>query len=153
MRTTIIRSKRLAEARGLQGARFFTKPAVVRHQVNDRKDLDSKNLFAVVGLAGSQYKVSPGAQLVVNKLDPEIYRVGKTVYFDNVLLIGDKNQTIIGRPTISNAQVKALVLEQAKDEKVVVFKHKRRKNHMKWNGFRRKITVLHIEDILPNMDN
>lgn len=66
-----------------------------------------------------------------------------------VLLLGNVNQTIVGRPLVEGAKVRARVEEQTLDAKIDVFKKKRRKNYRRWNGFRRQVTVLRVTDIVP----
>lgn len=66
-----------------------------------------------------------------------------------VLLLGNVNQTIIGRPFVEGAVVRARVEEQTLDEKIDIFKKKRRKNYRRWNGFRRQVTVLRVTDVVP----
>ena len=59
------------------------------------------------------------------------------------------NETVIGRPLVEGAKVVARVEEQTLDEKIDIFKKKRRKNYRRWNGFRRQVTVLRVTDVLP----
>lgn len=66
-----------------------------------------------------------------------------------VLLLGNVNQTIVGRPFVEGAMVRARVEEQTLDEKIDIFKKKRRKNYRRWNGFRRQVTVLRVTDVVP----
>jgi hypothetical protein len=66
---------------------------------------------------------------------------------DKVLLIGTKTETAIGTPILESAKVYATVEEQAKSEKVIVFKKKRRKNYRRFKGHRQQITTLRILDI------
>jgi large subunit ribosomal protein L21 len=66
-----------------------------------------------------------------------------------VLLLGNVNQTIVGRPLVKGAVVRARVEEQTLDEKIDIFKKKRRKNYRRWNGFRREVTVLRVTDVVP----
>lgn len=66
-----------------------------------------------------------------------------------MLLLGNVNQTIVGRPFVDGAKVRARVEEQTLDEKVDIFKKKRRKNYRRWNGFRRQVTVLRVTDVVP----
>ena len=71
------------------------------------------------------------------------------IMITQVLLLGNVNQTIVGRPLISGAKVRARVEEQTLDAKIDVFKKKRRKNYRRWNGFRRQVTVLRVTEIVP----
>ena len=76
-------------------------------------------------------------------------KVGEMMDINDVLLLGSLNQTIIGRPLVEGATVRARVEEQTLDKKIDIFKKKRRKNYRRWNGFRRQVTVLRVTDILP----
>jgi large subunit ribosomal protein L21 len=104
-------------------------------------------LFAVLELAGSQFKVTTDDVLIVNRLPPPFHRVGTTHELDSVLLAGSTHMTLVGMPTVAGAHVKVMVEEITKDEKVIVFRKRRRKNWKKKNGFRRDITMLRILDI------
>ena len=67
-----------------------------------------------------------------------------------VLLVGSRDKTLIGRPNVVGATVKALVEQHPKDRKVLVFKKRRRKNKSKTTkGFRRQLTLLRVQDIIP----
>jgi large subunit ribosomal protein L21 len=104
-------------------------------------------LFAVLELAGSQFKVTTDDVLIVNRLPPPFHMVGTTHEIDSVLLTGSTHMTLVGMPTVAGAHVKVMVEEITKDEKVIVFRKRRRKNWKKKNGFRRDITMLRILDI------
>lgn len=75
--------------------------------------------------------------------------VGEILDLKDVLLLGTANHTIVGRPLVEGAVVRARVEEQTLDEKIDVFKKKRRKNYRRWNGFRRQVTVLRITEVVP----
>lgn len=66
-----------------------------------------------------------------------------------MLLLGNVNQTFVGLPFVEGAKVRARVEEQTVDEKIDIFKKKRRKNYRRWNGFRRQVTVLRVTDVVP----
>lgn len=100
--------------------------------------------FAVVKTGGKQYKVSEGDTLSVEKIDVE---EGKTVDFDEVLLVADGDKVEFGQPDIKGVKVKAKVLSQEKADKVVVFKYKKRKNYRKKTGHRQRLTKVQIEKI------
>ncbi|MFV0626734.1 MAG: 50S ribosomal protein L21 [Alphaproteobacteria bacterium] len=97
-------------------------------------------MYAVIKTGGKQYKVAAGDVVKVEKLAGE---EGSTIVFNEVLALGDK----IGTPLVSGASVSATVLKQAKDEKVIVFKKKRRQNYRRKNGHRQNITLVKITDI------
>lgn len=65
-------------------------------------------------------------------------------------MLGSKEQTVVGRPFVDGAKVQARVEEQTLDEKVIVFKMKRRKNYRRKQGHRRPVTVLRVTDILSS---
>jgi len=101
-------------------------------------------MFAVVDIAGQQFKVSENIQYYVPKLkeEPEM-----NVTFKNVLLISDENGTKVGNPFLSGIEVKAKVLAHIQDDKVIVFKKKRRTGYDKKNGHRQQLTKIEITNI------
>ena len=103
------------------------------------------DVFAIVKLSGSQYKVTIGDVLTVNKVPDAI--VGGTLELKDVLLVATPNSTIVGAPLVPNATVTLAVEEQKKDGKVIVFKKKRRQGYQRKNGARRHITVFRVSDI------
>lgn len=94
--------------------------------------------FAIFQTGGKQYRVKVGDVIKVEKLDAT-----GDVTFDHVLMAGDK----VGTPTIDGAKVVATVVEQKRDDKVLVFKKKRRQNYRRTRGHRQFITVLKIKEI------
>ena len=101
-------------------------------------------MYAIVEIAGHQFKVEKDQRVFVNRLTTE---EGKKVSFDNVLLIGDGNNITLGAPAIDGAQVSAKVLKHLKGDKVIVFKKKRRKGYRVKNGHRQSLTEIVIESI------
>lgn len=101
-------------------------------------------MYAIVDIAGQQFKVEKDQKVYVHRLDAE---AGKKVTFDQVLLIDDNGKVNVGAPAISGAQVSATVLEHLKGDKVIVFKKKRRKGYQKKNGHRQYLTEIQINDI------
>lgn len=101
-------------------------------------------MYAIVDIAGQQFKVEKDQKIYVHRLDAEL---GKTVSFDKVLLIDDNGKVNIGAPAINGAQVSATVLEHLKGDKVIVFKKKRRKGYRKKNGHRQYLTEIQISEI------
>ena len=95
-------------------------------------------MYAVIKTGGKQYKVASGDVLKIEKI------AAKEVVFNEVLALNE----IIGTPLVDGASVKATVLKQAKDAKVIVFKKKRRHNYRRKNGHRQNITLVKITDIL-----
>ncbi|RMX67098.1 hypothetical protein DD238_003790 [Peronospora effusa] len=120
------------------------KFSVVDHPVT-ADAIKPEDYFAVVKLAGTQYKVTQGDVVITEKIKDA--KVGEIMDINEVLLLGNVNQTIVGRPLVDGAKVRARVEEQTLDAKIDVFKKKRRKNYRRWNGFRREVTVLRVTDI------
>ena len=101
-------------------------------------------MYAIVEIAGQQFKVVKDQKVFVHRLQTE---EGKQVAFDNVLLIGDGDKVTVGAPAIDGAQVGAKVLKHLKGDKVIVFKKKRRKGYRVKNGHRQSLTEIIIESI------
>ena len=97
-------------------------------------------MYAVIKTGGKQYKVTAGDVVKIEKIAGE---EGKEVIFNEVLAYGET----VGTPFVSGASVKALVLKQAKDAKVIIFKKKRRQNYRRKNGHRQQITLVKITDV------
>ncbi|MEC9291771.1 MAG: 50S ribosomal protein L21 [Pseudomonadota bacterium] len=106
--------------------------------------MSNKDMYAVVKCGGKQLKVSKGDTVNVERLEAE---AGKSVTLEDVLLIGDGDKITVGTPTVKGATVKAKVLEQVRDKKVIVFKKKRRQNYRRKKGHRQYVTVLEIQEI------
>jgi large subunit ribosomal protein L21 len=98
-------------------------------------------MYAVVEIAGQQYKVTPSAKLMVPLLDE---KVGSKVKFENVLLVGDEKKTTVGQPYVKGASVEGKVLQHVKDDKVTVFKKKKRKGYKVRRGHRQQYTEIEI---------
>ena len=101
-------------------------------------------MYAVVEIQGSQFKVSKDQKLFVNRIDA---KEGSKVSFDNVLLVDDGKKVQVGKPNISGTSVEAKVVAHKKDDKVIVFKKKRRKGYKVKNGHRQAITEIIIQAI------
>jgi len=101
-------------------------------------------MYAIVEIAGQQFKVEKDQQLFVHRLEG---KEGAKVSFDNVLLIDNKGKVNVGAPVITGANVSAKILEHLKDDKVIVFKKKRRKGYKVKNGHRQYLTKIQIESI------
>jgi large subunit ribosomal protein L21 len=104
-------------------------------------------MYAIVEIAGHQFKVEKDQRVFVNRLAIE---EGKKVSFDNVLLLGDGDKVTVGAPAIDGAQVSAKVLKHLKGDKVIVFKKKRRKGYRVKNGHRQSLTEIVIESIVAS---
>lgn len=101
-------------------------------------------MYAIIEACGKQYKVSEGDIVFMERLDAE---EGKTVTFDQVLLVSDEAKTAVGAPTVKNAKVTATVIGHGKGKKVRVFKYKAKKNERKVRGHRWCYTKVQIEKI------
>jgi len=102
-------------------------------------------MFVVIKTGGKQYRAEEGDVLEIEKLQVE---QGNKVTFDEVLLLNDGNKVMIGQPHVENAAVTAVVLENFKDDKIIVFKKKRRKQYKRKTGHRQQLTRIKIEKIL-----
>jgi len=102
-------------------------------------------MFAIVNIAGQQFKVSEGQEIFVHKLASE---EGANVSFDEVLMTSTDSATNVGTPTVSGAKVNATVLNHQKGDKVIVFKKKRRKGYRVKNGHRQSFTKIKIDSIV-----
>ena len=101
-------------------------------------------MFAVVNIAGQQFKVFENNAYYVPKLPEELE---SEVTFDDILLLGDDKKVKVGSPNVKDAKVTAKILEHLKDEKVIVFKKKRRKGYRKFNGHRQQLTKIEVTKI------
>ncbi|NND32564.1 MAG: 50S ribosomal protein L21 [Saprospiraceae bacterium] len=101
-------------------------------------------MYAIVNIAGQQIKVQEGNELLVNRLKAE---EGSSISFDQVLLVDRDGNVTIGTPNVASAKVDATVVEHLKDDKVIVFKKKRRKGYKVKNGHRQYLTKIKIESI------
>ena len=101
-------------------------------------------MYAIVEIAGHQYKVQKDQQVFVNRLDA---KEGAKIKFDKVLLMDKGGDVTVGAPAISGLAVHATVERHLKGDKVLVFKKKRRKGYQKLNGFRPYLTEIRITDI------
>ena len=107
-------------------------------------------MYAIVEIAGQQFKVERGNKVYVHRLDAN---EGAKVEFDKVFLIENAGKISIGSPTVEGAKVVATVIEHLKGDKVIVFKKNRRKGYQKWNGHRQHLTQLLIQGVLGKGDS
>ena len=98
-------------------------------------------MYAIVEIAGQQFKVSKDQKVYVHRLATE---EGESVTFDKVLLVDNEGKITVGAPAITGASVGAKVLKHLKGDKVIVFKKKRRKGYKKKNGHRQSLTQIEI---------
>ena len=101
-------------------------------------------MYAVIMSGGKQYRVSEGDVVRIEKLEGES---GASVEFSDVLLVKAKDKTYIGQPTVPGATVQALVETQGKDDKILVFKYKKKKQYRRTRGHRQLHTRVRIEKI------
>ena len=101
-------------------------------------------MYAIVEIAGHQYKVEKDQQVFVNRLDAE---EGKKVKFDRVLLVDKGGDVTVGAPAVDGMAVHAVVERHLKGDKVLIFKKKRRKGYRVKNGHRQAFTKIAIEGI------
>ncbi|MFM8595497.1 MAG: 50S ribosomal protein L21 [Flavobacteriales bacterium] len=101
-------------------------------------------MYAIVEIAGQQFKVQKDQKVFVHRLDAE---AGKKLEFDRVLLVDDAGKVTLGAPAIEGAKVTAEVLDHVKGDKVIVFKKKRRKGYRVKNGHRQQFTAITIKSI------
>ena len=104
-------------------------------------------MYAIVEMAGQQFKVSKDQKVFVHRLENA---EGSEVIFDRVLLLDQDGTITIGAPAIDGASVQAKVLRHVKGDKVIVFKKKRRKGYKVKNGHRQSFTEIMIEEILAS---
>ncbi len=102
-------------------------------------------MYAIVEIAGQQFKVTRGTKVYVNRLEAS---EGSKVEFDKVLLIDNDGTVQIGTPSVDGAKVAATVLSHLKGDKVIVFKKKRRKGYQKSNGHRQQLSQILIQGVL-----
>ena len=100
-------------------------------------------MYAIIKTGGKQYKVQKDDVLRVEKLEAE---AGTKITLDQVLMVGGENP-VVGSPLVSGATVTAEVVEQARNNKIIVFKKKRRHNYRRKNGHRQNVTILKITEI------
>ncbi|MEQ9124196.1 MAG: 50S ribosomal protein L21 [Alphaproteobacteria bacterium] len=101
-------------------------------------------MFAVIRTGGKQYRVAENDVIRVEKLEGE---AGGEVTFDEVLMVGGEGDARIGAPLVEGAQVKAELVEQTRNKKVIIFKKRRRQNSRRKNGHRQHVSVVRITGI------
>lgn len=101
-------------------------------------------MFAVVETGGKQYRVSPGEELRIERLEGS---KGDAVTFDRVLLVGGEGEARVGTPLVDGAKVTGSVVHQGRHKKIVVFKYKKRKRYRVKTGHRQPYTLIRINTI------
>ena len=102
-------------------------------------------MYAIVEIAGQQFKVEKDKKLFVHQLDAN---EGDSVDFEKVLLVDNDGAVTVGTPTVNGAKITAKVLAHVQGDKVIVFKKKRRKTYRKKNGHRQQFTQIQVETIV-----
>ena len=102
-------------------------------------------MYAVVEIAGQQFKVEKDQKVYVNRLDG---KEGSKISFDNILMLDNSGKIVVGDPVVKGASVEAKIVKHLKDDKVIVFKKKRRKGYKVKNGHRQALTQIVVENIL-----
>ncbi len=105
-------------------------------------------MYAVIKTGGKQYRVAPGEKLRIELIASDI---GEVVTLDQVLAVGHGDQSLIGEPMVSGAQVSATVLNHGKDKKVRIFKMRRRKHYRKTQGHRQNFTEIFVSRISSSL--
>lgn len=116
----------------------------VTQAVTARKKIGGSDMYAIIATGGKQYKVEEGDIIRVEKLD---VKEGEEITFEEVLMIGDKTVKI-GDPTVSGASVKATVMAEGKEKKVIVYRYKPKTGYHKKNGHRQPFTQVKIDKII-----
>ena len=106
-------------------------------------------MYAIVEIAGQQFKVERGNKVYVHRLEAN---EGAKIEFDKVLLIENAGKISVGNPTVDGAKVAATVISHVKGDKVIIFKKKRRKGYQKWNNHRQSFTQILIQGVLAKGD-
>ncbi|MFN8286031.1 MAG: 50S ribosomal protein L21 [Chitinophagales bacterium] len=101
-------------------------------------------MYAIVEIAGQQFKAEAGKKIYVHRLEGN---EGDAVSFDRVLLTDDNGAVKVGTPTVAGVKVSAKIVAHMKDDKVTIFKKKRRKTYEKTQGHRQSLTQISIESI------
>jgi len=104
-------------------------------------------MYAIIRTGSKQYMVKPGDKIVVEKLNGEKNSI---IYLNDVLMISDEDNLLVGKPVLENTKVECEILSQARTKKTIVFKFKKRKRYMRKKGHRQELTMLNIKSITSN---
>lgn len=124
----------------LQNAKIFSSPELEFCLVK------GVQMYAIIDFKGTQMRVEKNETVKVPYIKDQ--EAGNEIEFDQVLMIKDETDTLIGKPILDNAKVTAEIIRHFKDKKVIVFKKKRRKGYYKKQGHRQKYTEIKIKDII-----
>jgi large subunit ribosomal protein L21 len=103
------------------------------------------SMYAVITTGGKQYKVSPGDVVRVESLDA---KKGDTIELKDVFMIADGDKVSVGKPKLESARVTAEVLGEGRGEKLLIFKHRKRKGYRRTNGHRQNFTAIKVKEII-----
>lgn len=101
-------------------------------------------MYAVIKTGGKQYKVAPGDMVRVERLSA---KPGDTVEIKDVCMVADGDTLTVGKPMLATAMVTAEVVGEGRGEKIIIFKHRRRKGFRKTNGHRQDFTTIKVKEI------
>jgi large subunit ribosomal protein L21 len=101
-------------------------------------------MYAIVDIAGQQFKVEKDRKVYVHRLEGE---EGSNIEFTNVLLVENDGKILVGAPAVDGGKISATILKHIKGDKVIVFKKKRRKGYQKQNGHRQYLSQIQINGI------
>ncbi|WP_306258618.1 50S ribosomal protein L21 [Pararhizobium sp. IMCC21322] len=104
-------------------------------------------MFAVIKTGGKQYRVAADDEITIERLAGE---AGETIEFKEVLMVGGADAPLIGAPTVDGASVVAEIVRQARGDKIIIFKKRRRQNSRRRNGHRQDLTIVRVTDILTD---
>ena len=104
-------------------------------------------MFAVIKTGGKQYRVAADDEITIERLAGE---AGDTIEFKEVLMVGGADAPLIGAPTVDGASVVAEIVRQARGDKIIIFKKRRRQNSRRRNGHRQDLTIVRVTDILTD---
>ena len=102
-------------------------------------------MYAIVEIAGQQFKVEKDQKVFVHRLEGE---EGDQISFEQVLLVDNDGKVEVGVPTVKGAKVSAKILAHVRGDKVLIFKKKRRKGYQKMSGHRQDLTQIQVEEIV-----
>lgn len=102
-------------------------------------------MYALVEYKGKQYKAEKGAQIQVDLIDAE---KGSKIDIDTVLMVSDNGKATVGAPYVKGAKVQVVVGDSLKDDKVIVYKYKRKKDYHRTIGHRQQYTMVTVENIV-----
>ncbi|CAK84845.1 unnamed protein product (macronuclear) [Paramecium tetraurelia] len=148
------KAKRRARHQELERQRTLPVAQECKFIVHDQLkgiELPTSLKFAVCKIGNSQYKVVKDDQIITEFM--EGLDINTTIELDQVLMVGAKDYTVLGRPFVENAKVLATVEQQTLSEKELIYKKKRRKRYQKSQGHRQKITILRINEVVHDVND